>query len=338
MAQTPKPSAPVVPLHRLPERERSSTTPFDPNAPTRHRRDDTKPFAIERTSDPDGPPTDRHEIPITIETPAPPSAKSPWDVFPVIPVPAKTSLVSLGDRITAAFVILQGEALEFSPSGKLELEAGHTLEAGSAVNLRLFGEESEEPLSSVHVVAETDLLIYQITLRDLETGDLNLRRKRERYIRTLIMREGEAKHERLKNNLERYKARARELATVLEYRLNEIKSRELRPLKAENTELKTRIAELEPWLETMFQHVPWLLKDREADKESVKQFVELILDERYELYDAIRDDLLILLIDCQRVDPLKSAPLNAGVLRIMAKLDETFKRNMPRVIDPKQKL
>lgn len=324
MVQTPKPGkipAPVVPLHKLPERERSATVPFDTQshaAPNRRRRDETQSFERE------GPSTDRHEIPIIIETPAPPSAKSPWDMFPVIPVPAGETLVGLGDRITACFVILQGEAIEFSPSGKSELQPGLTLEIGSPVNLRLFGEESDEPLSSVEVVAETDLLIYQITLRDLETGDLNLRRKRERYIRTLIMREADAERERLTRDLERTKSKVNELAAVLMQRLDEIKQHELRPLKAENAELK-------PWIEAMFQYVPWFLKDREADKESMKQFIELILDERYELYDAMRGDLLELLAACQEIDPKKSAPLNAAILKLMAQLDESFKRNMPRM-------
>lgn len=325
MTNTPKPakppSAPVVQLHRRPERERSGTVPFDPmtpDAPHRRRRDETQSFEH------DGPPTDRHEIPISVEIPAPPPAKSPWDVFPVIPVPARTTLIALGDKITAAFVILQGEAVEFSPSGKAELQPGRVLDAGCPINLRLFGENSEEPLSSVEVVAETDLLIYQITLRDLETNDLNLRRKRERYVRTLIMREAEESQERVNADLSRANARIAELAGVLQHRLDQIKENELRPLKAENAKLKEELARI--------------LKDREADLQSVKQFIELILDERFELYDAIRDNLLTLLLACQEIDPKKSAPLNAAVIGLMAKLDDTFKRNMPRVIDPKHKL
>lgn len=333
--KNPAPPAPVVPIHRLPPRERSATKAYDaqsPEAKAKRERQDTQRFETERS-------TDEHEIPIELQIPAAAPAPVQYDLFGVAPIKAGVSFTKLGEAIPCAIVILQGEALEFTPSGKPELAPGRRLGPGSLVWHQFFDDDIEEPLSPVEVVAETDLLIYQITTQALETSDLILRLRREKYVRTLLLRHAESVRQsdnaELQARIQELTRKVRELNSMahqsIKQRVDDLVGNHFRPLEAENIALKQRVAEFEPWIEALFQYVPWFLKDREADKESMKQFIELILDERYELYDAIRGDLLELLAACQQIDPKKSAPLNAAILGLMAKLDETFKRNMPRV-------
>lgn len=125
--------------------------------------------------------------------------------------------------------------------------------------------------------------------------------------------------------------RIADLTDVLKRRLDEIKLKVLLPLRRENLSLQQQINELEPWVHAMFEWVPMLHDQQALDEQAADDFVERILIERCLLYDIIRDDLLDMLSACQEIDPKNSAPLNASILRLMAKLDEKFKRNVPQL-------
>jgi len=270
------------------------------------------------------------DVQVIIDVPIRPKEESEHELFPVIQVPEGTRIMAFAERVTSVIVLLEGEAEEIR-SRNLETNSNRIRKAGDVIHLELLRDDRVSLTSSSEIVAKTAVSMYQISRHDLETNNHSLNRLRERYIRKLMFQEADANARKYSQALLQSQKKISDLTDVLKSRLDDIKQKEMRPLRLENKRLYRAIEEWEPWVQAMFEFVPKLLEHQEQNEKNVDTFVEDFLIERCVLYDIIRDDLLDMLAACQEIDPKNSAPLNASILRLMAKLDEKFKRNMPQL-------
>lgn len=288
-----------------------SNTPAPKNGnvfslPRPRRRDETTSYDVERPAPAknetltiseldDGPPTIKTLVPEQIRAPlyAPPPGETLGELFKIYELKAGETLQSFFKPIRTAFILLRGKAEELVPDARGELMVVRWLEAGDLVNASLFAMSVDTCGAEVEVRATTDLLMYVVTLDDVEAYDVSddkrasVRRQRERYVQTALARaniQTTRNRNRLAQDIERaelkavgaeeaaaadsfalqsaegevvqLKVRIKELEATFKPHLDELKEQVLRPIYKKVKDRDRQIAILTEWAETVFKLYP----------------------------------------------------------------------------------